>query len=152
MPDPDFDVLEDCTRRSLGGLPNRRAPASLEAGVRARLESAARRSSRLRPLAVLLSVVAAAAFVAVPTLLVRHAGADSVIDLLAGRSNAVAALQALWNGLADAARSTCEALPGTWLAGGLAAVAAAYALLAGLGTAAYRLFFRSGRRAWPTLS
>ncbi|HVW21991.1 MAG TPA: hypothetical protein VHC86_12325 [Opitutaceae bacterium] len=152
MPDPDFDFMEDFTRRNLRGLPPRPAPAALEGRVRARIEAAPRRRSALRPAAVVLSVAAAAAFVAVPALVARHGGAGSVFDLLAGRFSAVAVLQALWTGLSEAVQGTCESLPRAWCAWGLAAVALAYAALAGLGTAAYRLFFRSGRRGWSALS
>ncbi|HEX3730944.1 MAG TPA: hypothetical protein VHV47_14125 [Opitutaceae bacterium] len=152
MSDPDFDFMEDFTRRSLGTLPARRAPVSLEAGVRIRLEAASRRPSPLRPLAVVLSALAAAAFVAVPALLARHGGTGSVVDLLAGRFGWIAAAQGLWMTLREVADGVRLALPESWFAWGLAALALAYAALAGLGTAAYRLFFRPSRKSWAALT
>jgi hypothetical protein len=149
MPDPDFDFMEDFTRQSLRAQPPRPAPASLERRVQARLGSVPRRSSFPRSLAVALSVVAAIAFVAFPTLAARHGGTDSVVDLLAGRFDGIAALQSVWIGLAEVIKGTRDALPDSWLILGLTVLAAAYAALAGLGTAAYRLFFqRPGRKAW----
>ena len=128
--------------RTLRGLPARRAPRTLEQRVLAELERRAalpwwRRSYLHWPFAmraVFFGLSAAAAAGAVVGSILLLQGAD-------GPAEAASRLPALEfaKALIGSVSTIYHAIPPVWLYGGLAAIAAAYATLVGVGAAAYRL-------------
>jgi len=153
MNDPDHQPLETRMTRLLRQLPDRRAPAGLEARVLAEISRRAalpwwRTSFAHWPLAARLAffVAAGAAAAAVVGLIFiashspdAHALTGSVAAsqawLLLGRDLGLAA----WDRLAD----LWAAVPPAWLYGAGLALAVSYAALAVLGTASYRAFSSS---------
>jgi hypothetical protein len=140
--------LEQLIHRTLRSLPNRRAPGTLEARVMAEVERRAtipwwHKSFACWPQGVRVAFLAFCGGLAAVLVLAGiyvQAGFDS-----AQFHAAVAPAQALADraltavrGLADFAALVWRHVPTWWLYGGIAFVAGLYAMLFGLGAAAYR--------------
>lgn len=139
QPDPHL-------RRLLRSLPEREAPAALEQRVMAELARRAaapawwQRSHAAWPVPLRIGffILSAAAAIAVVATAGRLAGllpAGSIAAQVASWSSALAALD-------RAGSAVLSSIPSPWLYGSLAVIAACYATLAGVGAAAYQLFFR----------
>lgn len=141
--------LEKLIHRTLRSLPDRRAPQTLEGRVLAAIEARQalpwwRRSYSAWPLAarcmfLLLSGTAAILLVAGWTRSGIHAP-----DLSASFASELALLE----GLRSLGRAAVElgalvfrSIPPVWLYGGLACLAALYAMLLGVGATAYRTLY-----------
>lgn len=148
MSPQDQDKLETSIHRVLRGLPDRKAPFSLEGRVLAELGRLAslpwwRKSFAHWPAAVragffLGGGLAAALVVAGAFLLGRSQGA---LEVTAGFSTAFAWLAVARDVVAGAAfkaRSVAATVPPLWLYGGAATLALCYASVAAAGAAAYR--------------
>jgi len=128
----------------LRALPNRAAPRTLEHRVLAelqRLESRPwwRRSYVSWPVSLRGSFLVMTAAVAVALTV----GPTRMLNALARHVEWLASLRSLGNCLSGMVQDVLRAIPTAWLCGALAAVAVCYAVLAGLGALAYRVFFRS---------
>jgi hypothetical protein len=148
MPTPDPEKLEQLIHRQLRALPDRSAPASVETRVLAELARRAtlpwwRRSytqwpAGLRYAFILLLAAGAAGILAFSSSPVTA----QALSGLALRFPWIAFLQAIASNLWESAGAVFDAIPPAWLYGGMAAIAVSYALLLGVGAAAYRAFFR----------
>ena len=142
------EQLEKMVHSALRSLPNRRAPATLEARVRAAFEAQAaipwwHKSYAYWPSPVRVAFLALCAGLAgllVFAVVSLQAGIDSAelngtfAPVLAWGSRIVA----LGRGLADFVALVGRNIPTLWLYGTVAFVAGLYAMLFGLGAAAYR--------------
>lgn len=147
---PTPEEIEKLVHRALGELPDRRAPRTLETRVLAEISRRAalpwwRQSFAHWPLAVragffVLSAAVAAALLAGLFLALRSAGSPAVAGALWQRFAWLDALRSAGSGTAQAAGDVFGAIPQYWLYGTLAAIAALYAAIVGLGAAAYRAF------------
>jgi hypothetical protein len=144
MPSTDPRLPEQSLHRLLRNLPDRPAPRTLQHRVLAELERRAaepswRRSyaswpAWLRGAFVLGALLAAA---------VAAAGPARVLGEMALRIDSLSFARTVVRGMEGSARDIVAAIPATWLYAAAAAVAASYAILAGLGAAAYRAFAHS---------
>ena len=142
------EQLEKMVHSALRSLPNRRAPATLEARVRAAIEAQAaipwwHKSYAYWPSPVRVAFLALCAGLAgllVFAVVSLQAGIDSAelngtfAPVLAWGSR----IGALGRGLADFVALVGRNIPTLWLYGTVAFVAGLYAMLFGLGAAAYR--------------
>ncbi len=147
MPSPDFEKLEHLIDGQLRGLPDRAAPRSLETRVRAELARRAalpwwRRSYTQWPAALRYAFILLLAAGAAGLLLFSQSPVTAqALSALALRFPWIAYLQSIGSNLWEAAGVVYDAIPPVWLYGAAAALAVSYAVLLGLGAAAYRAFF-----------
>jgi len=128
----------------LRALPNRGAPRALEARVLAELQRHESRPWwRQSYVAWPLSLRGAFLVVTAAVAVALAVGPSRVLNELARRVEWLASLRSLGDCLSGMVQDVLRAIPTPWLWGALAAVAACYAVLAGLGALAYRAFFRS---------
>ena len=142
------EQLEKMVHTALRSLPNRRAPASLEARVRASIEAQAaipwwHKSFAYWPAQVRVAFLvfcAALAGLLVFAGLSLQTGFDSaqVNGTFAPVLNWGGRIVALVRGVADFIALVGRNIPALWLYGTVAFVAGLYAMLFGLGAAAYR--------------
>lgn len=143
--------VENFIHRSLTSLPDRRAPLTLEARVLAEIDRRAalpwwRRSlahwpAPARGAFIVVSAAAAALLVAMSMALVRNAGAADAAGEVASRFAWLVVVRETFTALAGGGGSVFGAIPALWIYGALAAFAACYATLIGVGAAAYRAYF-----------
>lgn len=151
----DPDKLESAIHRVLRSLPDRRAPAGMEARILAELsrraalpwwhKSFAHWPGAIRATFFIGSALAAALLVSGLIVLGRSSGA---IQLEAGVAEPFAWLRMARETVASlnsSVRMVIEAIPAAWLYGALAAFALSYATLAAIGTATYRVL-STGRK------
>jgi len=145
------EQLEQLVHTALRSLPDRRAPASLETRVLAALERQAvipwwhrswnhwPQSVRVLFVAVCVGAAAVLMFAGLPV----QAGLDSAqVQHTFGPALAlVDSLVAAGHWLADLVDLLVRQIPAWWLYGAAAFVAGLYAMLFGLGAAAYRTFW-----------
>jgi hypothetical protein len=142
------EQMEKMVHEALRSLPNRRAPASLEARVHAALEARAAipwwhkswafwprpvRTGFLVLCGAVMALIVLAGFY-------LQAGADSaatnqaIAPVLSGASRIMGVVR----GIENYATLVVRHIPAVWLYGTVAFVAGVYAMLMGLGAAAYR--------------
>jgi hypothetical protein len=148
MPSPDPEKLELLIHKTLCSLPERKAPRTLEARVLAALDERAalpwwRRSychwpRALRYIFIGLLAVAAAALLALDN---SHVTARAV-GQVALHFPWIAFMRSAVGNFAEAVRIVLDAVPPGWITGVVVLVGGCYALLFGLGAAAYRAFSR----------
>ncbi len=148
MPSPDPEKLEQLIHRQLRSLPDRSAPSSLETRVLAELARRAtlpwwRRSytqwpAGLRFAFILLLATGAAGILGFS----RSSVTAQALSELALRFPWIAFLQAIASNLGESVGVVFDAIPPAWLYAGAAALVLSYALLLGVGAAAYRAYFR----------
>jgi len=148
MSTQDTEKLEASIHRVLRSLPDRRAPASLEARVLAELSRRAalpwwRKSYAYWPLAVRVgflagSGLAAALIVSGIFVLVRSSGATALAGDVAQRFSWLILARELLAAAGDRIRALVGAIPPLWIYGAVGAVALCYATLAAIGAATYR--------------
>jgi hypothetical protein len=149
MTDRKNEKLEQVVTEALRGLPTRRAPADLESRVLDELQRRAmqvwwRRSFSHWPAAARM------AFVVLNIALVAATFLNGFSNLGGGRSFAdFTALMVLWmrpfltvlSSMGGLTPAFVNAIPSTWLYAGAAVGIALYAVLFGLGAAAYRTLY-----------
>lgn len=145
------EEMERLVHSALHSLPNRRAPASLEARVLAALEMRARipwwhKSWSYWPQWVRTSFLifcGGLAGVFVLGGLYVHAGFDSTLvsNALAPVMSFFAQVRAVGRAGADVVAVVSRNIPMWWIYGAVAFVAGLYAMLFGLGAAAYRVLW-----------
>jgi len=158
MPSPDFEKLERLIHENLRALPGREAPRTLETRVLMALERRAalpwwRRSYihwpvGLRCAFILLLAAAAAAVLAFSGSQVPAQAASE----LALRFPWISFLHSIGANLWETGGLVFDAIPAAWLYGGVAVLVLCYALLFGLGAAAYRAFIHPRQRLFRPLS
>jgi hypothetical protein len=147
----DSKNLEEFVRKALAAVPERRAPRSLEVRVLAEIDRRAalpwwRRSYAHWPLparGVFFVAAAAAAVVLIAAGMTVFRDSDAV------RSAGEVARHFAWlevagsalETLLSATRNIVLSLPALWVYGALAMVGACYAMLIGVGAAAYQTYF-----------
>lgn len=151
--DPEF--LEQRLHRTLRSLPNRQAPVSLTERVLAEIARKEalpwwRRSQTAWPIAaraafVLASLGVVAALTKGATALDTAGAGASLVRAISGRFGRLAELRALVDALTGAGEALVDTVSPIWLYGGLAVVAAWYAMVVGLGAAIYRTLSQSAR-------
>ncbi len=138
----------------LRALPHRPAPRALEQRVMAELQRREsrpwwRRSYIFWPLALRSAFL----LVSAATAIALTAGPHRVFGELARHFECLANLQSLEESLVGMAQDVFHAVPTAWFYIGLGTVTVCYAVLAGLGAAAYRIFvkprLRLSRRVSP---
>lgn len=142
----DADRLESSIHRVLRSVPDRRAPAGLQARVLAEIarrqalpwwrKSFAHWPAFVRALFFSGSAVAAALVAAGLLYVMRGPGAG-----VAGAAESFAWIRAAWNFVASAdssIRQVYAAIPRIWLFGAVALIGSLYALLGAIGATAYR--------------
>jgi len=144
----ESDKLETAIHRVLRGLPDRKAPASLEGRVLAELSRRAalpwwRKSFAHWPSAVRISFFAGSAIAAavVVTGLIYAGQSRGAHELAGGFSNSIAWLvfaRDMAAKLSANVRMLIAAIPPLWFYGIIATVAVSYAALAAIGAATYR--------------
>jgi hypothetical protein len=144
----ESDKLEAAIHRVLRSLPDRKAPAGLEARVLAELSRRAalpwwKKSFAFWPSAVRAGFFAGSAIAAaiVITGLIYAGRSRSAHELASGVSSSIAWIvfaRDLMTAANDKVRILVAAIPPYWLYGALATVAACYAALAAIGAATYR--------------
>ncbi len=142
------DELEKFIHRTLRSLPDRHAPATLEARVLAALESRAaipwwHQSWSYWPLwartvFVLFCGSVAGLLVYLGVALRTNVNAMPLNATFASVLHLVQSIVGLGRGLADCVAAIGRNIPSVWLYGLILFVAGLYAMLFGLGTAAYR--------------
>ena len=139
--------LEQLIHRELRALPNRLAPRSLEARV---LGEIARRAAlpwwqqdfAHWPIAARAAfVVSSAALVAALLWLIPNFGRSELDQALAPQLATFDALRSVAMRIAEFGGLVVGSISPAWIYGGLTAIAALYAALFGLGTAAYRTLY-----------
>ncbi len=148
MPRPNPEELEQHIHRTLRALPDRRAPRSLEARVLAAIAAQQalpwwRQSFAHWPLPVRVTflVVTATLAAVLAAMGLRLADGVETTSLLSGPLTFLAQVQAVVGGIGDFCAAVLRSIPKIWLYGAVAFVGALYAMLLGLGAAAYRFFF-----------
>jgi len=138
------EQIEKMVHKALRSLPDRRAPASLEARVLAAVAAQAaipwwHKSWRHWPRPVRVLFVLGCGMVAA---LMIGGGAYVQLDLEPGRIGAAAdiadRLIAVGSGVTNLVSLVIRNIPATWLYGSIAVIGAMYAMLFGLGATAYR--------------
>jgi hypothetical protein len=150
---PNHDNLEKLISKAVGGLPARKAPASLEQRVMAEIvrrqalpwwkKSWAYWPGGVRWMFLILSAALSAAVLAASIALFRD---GSLSGAAATLSRPVQLVQQLWvavSTLADLTKGLFGHIPSVWLYGTLAVVATLYASLFGIGAAAYRVLWQN---------
>jgi hypothetical protein len=142
------EQMEKMVHEALRLLPNRRAPASLEARVHAALEARAaipwwHRSWAYWPQPVragFLVLCGVVTFLMMLGWLYLQAGADPTVAVqaLAPVLSGASRIMSVVRGIENYAALVVRHIPAVWLYGAIAFVAAVYAMLMGLGAAAYR--------------
>jgi|HubBroStandDraft_1064217.scaffolds.fasta_scaffold232809_2 hypothetical protein len=142
------DKLETSIHRALRNLPDRKAPAGLEARILAEIGRRAslpwwRKSFTHWPSAVragffVCSGLAAAALVAGLFVLSQSPGAHEVSSAISSARAWIIIARDLFNASGAKARSLLAAIPALWLYGGAATIALCYAAVAAAGAATYR--------------
>ena len=149
-PENHAEKLERAIHQTLRALPPRRAPRTLEARVFAELERLAalpwwRRNFAHWPTAVqcafFVASAALAALLAVGLFaMTRNVSSAQFASEVAGRLSGLAFARELGATIVTSAEAVWRSIPSLWLYGALAAIAACYATLIGVGAAAYRTF------------
>ena len=149
------EELERLVRRSLGGIPDRRAPRSLEGRVFAELQRRAalpwwRKSYAYWPAPArgaffVASAVFAAVVVAVLFNLIRGTGASGLAGAVSQRLGWLTLVQSLSNLAWQTGATILRSIPPLWLFGSLGLLAACYAMVIGVGATAYRVFVQKAR-------
>jgi len=144
----DPEKLEASIHRLLRSIPDRRAPASLEARVLWELSRRAalpwwRKSYAYWPSAVRAtffvgSALAAALIVSGLFVLARTTGATALAGGVAERFSWLVLAREIAASASDRLRTLIGAIPTLWLYGTAGAIAICYATLAAIGAAAYR--------------
>lgn len=144
----DPEKLEASIHRVLRSLPDRRAPASLEARVLGELSRRAalpwwRRSYAYWPLAVRVgffagSALAAALIASGIFVLVRSSGAAALAGDVAQRFSWLILAREIFAAATERIRVLVSAIPPLWIYGAVGTVALCYATLAAIGAATYR--------------
>ncbi len=144
----DTEKLEASIHRVLRSLPDRRAPASLEARVLGELSRRAalpwwRKSYAYWPLAARVgfyagSALAAALIVSGILVLVRSSGAAALAGDVAQRFSWLILAREIFAAAIDRIRVLLGAIPPLWIYGAVGTVALCYATLAAIGAATYR--------------
>jgi hypothetical protein len=157
MSSPDPDKLERLLHQTLRALPDRPAPATLEASVVAALGRRAglpwwRRPythwpRSLRVAFLIVAILAAVALVAFG----RSPVAARAFSRVALSFPWIAFLQSIGASLMDTARIVFDAIPAAWIYSTVVLLAGCYALLIGVGAAVYRTYFHR-RSALGSLS
>ena len=152
----DNEKLEKLIHRTLRSLPDRRAPASLEARVLAEIQRRAalpwwRKAYADWPALVRAGFFAASAVAAALVVLGLIAvGQNAAVLRLAGQVAGqfawIASAQDIAGSLAASFGAVFRAIPPIWLYGTIAAIVALYATLAAVGAATYQTL-ASGRRS-----
>jgi hypothetical protein len=147
--------LEGLVRRSLEGIPDRRAPRSLEGRVFAELQRRAalpwwRKSYAYWPAPArgaffVASAVFAAVVVAVLFNLIRGTGASDLAGAVSQRLGWLTLVQSLANVARQTGATILRSIPPLWLFGSLALIGACYATVIGVGATAYRVFVQNPR-------
>ena len=157
MPSPDFEKLESLIHRRLRALPERAAPAALEARVLGVLERRAalpwwRRSYVHWPAGLRYVFILALAAGATGVLAFgRSQVTAQALSELALRFPWIAFLQSVGSNLLDTGRALFDSIPTYWLYGVGALLVVCYGGLLGLGAAFYRAFY-TPRRVFRPLS
>jgi hypothetical protein len=151
MSSPTPEDLEKMIHQTLRGLPARRAPRSLESRVMAAIAARQalpwwRQSFAHWPVAaragfLVFTAVLAAAMVGAIFVLTRDVQAAELTGQVTGRFAWFGVASDLARALGGSGRAVWNAIPPVWLYGSLAAIAASYAMLVGIGATAYRAFF-----------
>jgi hypothetical protein len=149
------EELEGLVRRSLEGIPDRRAPRSLEGRVFAELHRRAalpwwRKSYAYWPAPArgaffVASAVFAAVVVAVLFNLIRGTGASDLAGAVSQRLGWLTLVQSLANVAWQTGATILRSIPPLWLFGSLGLLAACYATVIGVGATAYRVFVQKAR-------
>ena len=140
----DPRLNEQSLHRLLRSLPDRSAPRTLQHRVLAELEHRAAEPGWKRSYASWPAWLRGAFFLgALLAAVLAVAGPARVLGELALRIDSLAFLRTVSRGMENSARDIVGAIPAVWLYAAAAAVAASYAILAGLGAAAYHSFSRS---------
>jgi hypothetical protein len=149
------EQLERLVQRSLDGIPDRRAPRSLEGRVFAELQRRAslpwwRKSYAYWPAPArgaffVASAVFAAIAVAVLFNLVRGTGASGLAGTVSQRLGWLTLAQNLSNVAWQTGATILRSIPPLWLFGSLGLLAACYATVIGVGATAYRVFVQKAR-------
>jgi hypothetical protein len=144
----DPDKLEKSIHRMLRSLPDRKAPAGLEARVLAEIgrrsslpwwrKSFAHWPSAVRAGVFAVSGLAAAALVAGLFVLSRSTGAHEVASGISSARAWIVISRDLFTAVGAKASSLLASVPTPWLYGGAAAIALCYAAVAAAGAATYR--------------
>ena len=149
------DELERLVHRSLSGLPDRRAPRSLENRVFAELQRRAslpwwRNSYAHWPVAARGAFLVASAGLAAALVLflfnvIGGAEAARLGVAVSERFGWITLAQSLANVAWDTGATVLRSIPPLWLFGSLALLAACYATMVGVGATAYRVFVQKAR-------
>jgi hypothetical protein len=144
----DPEKLEAAIHRVLRSVPDRKAPAGLEARVLGELSRRAslpwwRKSYAFWPSSVRLvffvgSALAAALLVSGLILLARSSGAQELAGGVARRFTWLALAREIFASVYDRVRGFIGAVPSFWLYGAIGTVVACYAALGAIGAATYR--------------
>jgi hypothetical protein len=147
----DARKLEDFVRRAVDGIPDRRAPHTLEARILAEIDRRAalpwwRQSYSHWPIAarwafLAVSAAAAAILIAAVMTFLQNPGTVQATGEVAQRFAWLGVAKDTLETLLYDARGVFESIPTLWVYGGLAVIASCYATLIGVGAAAYRTFF-----------
>jgi len=147
-PAPESDQnLERFVSAALRDLPARRAPRSLESRVLAELERRAalpwwHKSFAHWPVAVRGAfLVVSAAFAGALVWALAGFDATQAVNTVSADFTWVATLRDVTASLLDFGAIMFRGISPVWIYGGLAAIVSLYAMLFGLGTAAYRTLF-----------
>lgn len=147
-PSPESEQnLERFVSATLRDLPARRAPRSLEARVLAELERRAalpwwHKSFAHWPVAMRgMFLVGSAAFAGALVWALAGFDATQAVNTVSADFAWVAALRDVTASLVDSGAILLRGISPVWLYGSLAAIVSLYAMLFGLGTAAYRTLY-----------
>ncbi len=148
---PSPEELEKLIHQTLRSLPARRAPLSLESRVRAAIEARAalpwwKQSFTAWPVAARVAFLISSAGIAklaIMAVVWAMAGFDGaqLANAFSTQFAWVQTVSGVFTVIGNFFGTVYRAIPPLWLYGGLAAVAALYAALFGLGATAYRLLY-----------
>ncbi len=148
---PSPEDLEKLIHQTLRSLPARRAPLSLESRVRAAIEARAalpwwKQSFTAWPVAARVAFLISSAGIAklaIMAVVWAMAGFDGaqLANAFSTQFAWVQTVSGVFTVIGNFFVTVYRAIPPLWLYGGLAAVAALYAALFGLGATAYRLLY-----------
>jgi hypothetical protein len=146
------EELEKFIHQQLRGLPARRAPDSLESRVRSAIEQRAaipwyHQSWSYWPAAIRALFLASATLVtsgviAAFYLMTRGVDANALVAGAGSRLAIFTQIYRVGEWIVDFASRTVGGIPSLWLYGGLATLAALYAVFFSLSAAAYRALYR----------
>jgi hypothetical protein len=143
------EQLEQLVHRELRALPPRSAPRTLESRVLAEIARRAalpwwQQDFAHWPMAARAAfVVSSAALIAAILWLLPNFGRSELDQALAPQLATFDSLRAIASRVAEFGGLVVRSISPVWIYGGLAALAALYAVLFGLGTAAYRTLYAS---------